>query len=326
MITTRRMLQVYWGGLALVLLLLTWWVVFFWRQGDFLAARVADAGATLSPAAQAAVREAAHDTMRMFVSEGLFLLLLLLGGMLLILRSMQRELIAHRQHKDFMSAVTHELRSPIASAKLYVESILLGRTSGEKTQRYLQHTKEDLDRLNEQVDALLASARVRRASPEVLARTLDIAPHVKTCVEHIQQAGLPPGASLEYSGDGEALAVADPHAVSAIVTNLVSNALKYGGDPARVEVHVAALHERVELSVRDFGPGLRGADAQSIFKPFVRGKEADARMLPGTGLGLYMVAELARALSGDVRAEDQLEGGGLCIRVRLPIARAGGQA
>ncbi len=321
MITTRRMLQVYWGGLALVLLLLTWWIVFFWHQGDFLMARVANSGESLSSTQQAAVRAAAHETMRMFVAEGMFLVLLLLGGMLLILRAMQRELVAHRQHKDFLSAVTHELRSPIASARLYLESILLGRASGEKTQRYLKHAKEDLDRLNEQVDALLAAARVRRASPDVAPQTLDIAPHVKNCVEHIQQAGLPPGARLDCFADGEALAIADAHAVSAIVTNLVSNSLKYGGDPARVEVRVATRDERVELSVRDFGPGLRGADAQSIFKPFVRGKDDGVQMLPGTGLGLYMVAELARALSGDVCAEDPLDGGGLCIRVRLPLAR-----
>lgn len=320
MISTRRMLQIYWAMLALVLVLLTWWVVFFTRQGEFLTARIARSGATLSAEEARAVRSAASETLRMFLSEGLFLIMLLIGGMLLILRSMHREIIAYRQHKDFISAVTHELRTPIASAKLYIESLLLGRVEGEQAQRYLLHAKQDLDRLRDQVDALLVSAKVQRATPEVQAETLDLTLHVRACVEGIEQAGLPPGAHLDFQGAPGIVAVADPKAVTAIVTNLVSNALKYGGEPARVEVRVAPSVDAIELSVRDFGPGLRGADAQSIFKPFVRGAASDVRMRPGVGLGLFMVAELVRALHGDVHAEDSLVGGGMLIRVRLPLA------
>ena len=322
MISTRRMLQVYWAVLALVLVLVAWWVVFFARQGDFLTTRVAKAGQTLSPEQAHAVRAAANETLRMFLSEGMFLVLLLIGGMALIVRSMHRELIAHRQHEDFLSAVTHELRSPIASARLYIESLLLGRAQGETATRYLQHAKQDLDRLCDQVDGLLAAARIQRSTPEIVAEALDLAPHVRTCVEQIEQAGLPPGARLEFHGAAGVVASADPRAVTAIVSNLVSNALKYGGDPSRVEVRVATVDDHAELSVRDFGPGLRGADTQSIFEPFVRGDDNDVRMRPGVGLGLYMVAELARALRGDVRAQDRLEGGGMLICVRLPLARA----
>ncbi|HUR28872.1 MAG TPA: HAMP domain-containing sensor histidine kinase [Planctomycetota bacterium] len=324
MITTRRMLQLYWAVLGLVLVLLTWWIVFFARQGDTLIERVARSGEKLSPEEAAAVRAAANETLRMFLGEGLFLVLLLIAGVALIVRSMHRELVTHRQHKDFLSAVTHELRSPIASARLYVESILLGRAEGEKATRYLEHVKQDLDRLCDQVDGLLAAARIQRSAPEVVAKPLDLTPAVRSCVEQIQQTGMPPGARLDFHGTSAVVASADPLAVSSIVTNLVSNALKYGGDPPRVEVRVAAVGLHAELSVRDFGPGLRGADARAIFEPFVRGDDADVRMRPGLGLGLYMVAELARALRGSVRAEDGLEGGGMAIHVRLPLARGAG--
>lgn len=330
MISTRRMLQVYWGGVFLVLVILAWWVVFFWHQGDYLTARIARSGETLSEAEQAAVRAAARETLRMFVFEGVFLVLLLVGGVWLIVRSMSRELAAQRQHKDFLSAVTHELRSPLASARLYVESVLLGRATGEKQQGYLKRTLVDLDRLNERVDALLSAGRLRRSEPEVEPQDMDLALHVQRCVEQFRQGGLAPGARLDCIVEESAMAVADPQAVSSIVSNLVSNALKYGGEPPHVEVRVERRARHVELSVRDWGPGLRGADAQSIFAPFVRGKDEDVRMRPGTGLGLYLVAELARALGGDVRAEDhgakrEAGGGegGLCIRVRLPLSTGG---
>lgn len=324
MIATRRMLQIYWGGVFLVLVLLAWWVVFFWHQGDFLTERIARSGETLSEAEQAAVRSAAAETLKMFVFEGVFLVALLVGGMWLIVRSMSSELAAQRQHKDFLSAVTHELRSPLASARLYVESVLLGRASAEKREGYLRRTLVDLDRLNERVDALLAAGRLRREGPAVEPEELDLAEHVKKSVEQFRQGGLPPGARLECVVDGDVKAVADPQAVASIVSNLVSNALKYGGEPPRVEVRVQRIEREVELAVRDWGPGLRGADAQSIFEPFVRGKSDDVRMRPGMGLGLYLVAELARALGGSVRAEDgrsrESGDGGLCIRVRLPVA------
>lgn len=322
MISTHRTLQIYWAMLGLVLVLLVWWSIFFARQGDFLTSRIARSGATLTAVETEAVRAAANETLRMFISEGLFLVLLLIGGMLLILRSMNRELVAQRHHKDFLSAVTHELRTPIASARLCVESVLLGRAEGEKAKRYLEHTKQDLDRLCDQVDGLLSAARLQRNAPQVVMETLDITSHVRATVEQLQQAGLPPGARLEFHGSDCVMACADPQALSAIVANLVSNALKYGGDPPRVEVRVAEQGEIAELSVRDFGPGLRGADAQSIFEPFVRGEDSSVRMRPGVGLGLYMVAELTRALHGEARAENSPVGAGMLVRVRLPLVRA----
>jgi signal transduction histidine kinase len=322
MISTRRMLQVYWAVTGLVLVLLGWWFIFFAHQGSFLTARIARSGASLSAQESEAVRAAANETARMFFSEGVFLVLLLVAGMVLILRSMHRELIAHRQHKDFLSAVTHELRSPIASARLYLESLLQERVEGEKARRYLEHAKQDLDRLCDQVDGLLTAARLQRGQPQLAAQALDLTPHVRAAVQEIQQKGLPPGAQLEFHGSEVVTACADTRAVSAIVTNLVSNALKYGGDPPRVEVRVANAGEQAELCVRDFGPGLRGADAQSIFEPFVRGEDVSVRMRPGVGLGLYMVAELTRAQHGEVHAEDSLPGGGMLIRVRLPLVKA----
>ena len=243
-----------------------------------------------------------------------------------LLRSMQRELVAHRQHKDFLSAVTHELRSPIASASLYVESILLGRAEGAKATRYLHSVKQDLDRLRNQVDGLLAAARVRHAGPQVEPQALELGEHVRAAVARIEQGGLPQGTRMEIHCEDEVIARVDPQAITAIVDNLVSNALKYGGEPARVEVRVERAAGQAELSVRDFGPGLRGADAQSIFQPFVRGGDQEVRMRPGVGLGLYMVAELTRALGGEVRADDQPLGGGLCIRVRLPLTAQGAGA
>jgi len=131
----------------------------------------------------------------------------------LVVRSMQRELGARRQHKDFLSAVTHELRSPIASASLYVESILLGRAEGAKATRYLHSVKLDLERLRQQVDGLLAAARVRQEHPRVQPQELDLCAHVRGTIARLGQAGLPEGTRLEFEGSDELLARTDPQTI-----------------------------------------------------------------------------------------------------------------
>src|SRR5688572_12142371 len=117
---------------------------FFAHQGEFLLRRIERQGAALDERQAAALREATGASMRMFLFEGTFLGLLLVASLFLVLRSLQRELAVHRQQSNFLSAVTHELRSPIASARLFIDSLLAGRAEGEKRERYLRNARKDL--------------------------------------------------------------------------------------------------------------------------------------------------------------------------------------
>jgi signal transduction histidine kinase len=117
----------------------------------------------------------------------------------------------------------------------------------------------------------------------------------------------------------------DSKALETMLRNLISNAVKYGGEDPRLEVEVGRDERGAVLRVRDHGRGLAGADAERIFEPFVRGGDENVRTQPGAGLGLYIVRELVRAHRGDVRARDA-ENGGFQIEIRLPLAAAGGVA
>ncbi|MCZ6596288.1 MAG: HAMP domain-containing sensor histidine kinase [Planctomycetota bacterium] len=323
----RRSLQIYWVMVVLVATLLGWWLTFFHRQGDYLVTSLAAAG-TVTPEQEEALRAAAHHTFRMFLFEGGFLALLLLASMYLILRSLQQEVLLQRQRKNFLSAVTHELRSPIASARLCVESVLLGRAEGAKQERYLAHAQDDLDRLAARVDQLLESARMTDGVVELKRERIDLAGFCRDQLARMEAKGEYATATFELEANGPVLAVADPVALETILDNLVSNAVKYGGQPPRVGVRVAAVAGRAVLEVADNGPGLRGADGERIFEPFARGEAQVKSARPGVGLGLYLVAELTRALGGKVRVEDTARGSsakgsgrGTRVSVSRPLVR-----
>lgn len=318
-----RKLYSYGAVVALYALVFGWWLFFFANQGDFLVERVARQGIELEPATELALRSATQDTMRMFVFEGAFLGVLLLGSMMLVVRALQRELALNRQQRNFLSAITHELRSPIASAKLYLESLLLGRAEGEKRERYLKHAHQDLDRLQSMVDSLLRTARLTTKGIEVDLVDLELAPELRKIAAELAQEPQTSAAAIELAELSELRVAADPAALRTILRNLVANAVKYAGPKPRVRWELWSESAFAVLLVRDFGAGLRDADPQRLFEAFVRGGDEDVRTRPGVGLGLYLVAELMKAQGGSVRARTELEGGGFGVELRLRLACGG---
>ena len=283
--------------------------------------RLARQGVELSSEVEAALRNATNENMRMFIFEGGFLGLLLLASVALVVRSLRREVAAHRQQTNFLSAVTHELRTPIASAKLYVESLQLGRAEGEKRERYLRHAHDDLSRLQSMVESLLESARISRSGPQVHLERLDLAAETRKILGELERQPQTSTAEVALSAPAPVAVEADPNALRTIFGNLISNSVKYAGPKPRVEVSVGERGDRAIVVVRDFGPGLRAADAKRVFEPFVRGGDENVRTRPGVGLGLFLVAELARAQRGEARALDSNGAGGFAVEIALPLAK-----
>lgn len=318
----RRKLYSYMAVVTLYVLVFGWWMFFFLRQADYLLARMARAGVELSPAQADALRNASDTSMRMFLVEGAFLGLMLAASVALVLRSLHREVALHRQQHNFLSAVTHELKSPIASARLYVESLLLGRAEGDKRERYLRHALEDLDRLRVLVEDLLTSASIASTGPVVHPERIDLARYAEGLLPRLVREESREKAELSLRTQGPVPVDVDGQALETMLRNLISNAVKYGGDEPLLEVEVERGERVAVLRVRDHGRGLAGADARRIFEPFVRGGDENVRTRPGAGLGLYIVRELARAHRGEVSARDA-ESGGFQIEIRLPLAAAG---
>jgi signal transduction histidine kinase len=321
MIAPRRKLYTYLAVVGLYGVVFGWWMVFFFRQSDYLLRRMTRMGVELSSEQVEALRAASDESMRMFLFEGTFLGVMLAASVALVWRSLHREISLHRQQRNFLSAVTHELKSPLASARLYIESLKMGRVPEAKQERYLTHALEDLDRLRHMVEDLLQSARLASAGPRVEPERLDLARFARERVAHIVQEETHGRGRLTVEATDPVHVEFDPDALETVVRNLVSNAVKYAGADQELVVSAQRNGHHAVLSVRDRGPGLGGADAEQIFEPFVRGGDENVRTRPGVGLGLYIVRELARAHGGQVRARDA-EGGGFQVDISLPLTGA----
>ncbi|HEX6882029.1 MAG TPA: HAMP domain-containing sensor histidine kinase, partial [Planctomycetota bacterium] len=257
MVKTRRALLLYGIVVGTLFLMLSWWVVFFVRQGAVLVERANHAGAELSAAQADAVRAAAHQSLRMFLFEGAFLLLVFVAGTVLMLRAMRREVVLARQQRQFLSAVTHELRTPLASARAALQSLALGRAPAEKRERYLANAAADLARLSELVERVLESARVSGGGAKLRLEQLDLLELV-TARTPALVAEAAPELTVEIDGRGPVPVQADARALETILRNLLANAAKYATPPGRVRVAVATTEREALLTVRDFGPGVQG--------------------------------------------------------------------
>ena len=317
----RRKLRFYWAVVALYVAISIWWLIYFTRMDGILTRRVQRAGAELDPAQVEALRNATAGMARMFLFEGGFLGLLLLASAGLVVRALVREVAVHRQQRNFLSAVTHELKSPIASASLYIETLQLGRAKDdEQRARYLEHAGQDLRRLQDMVDQMLESARLSNAGPDIDPEDLDLSKFAARYIEILKREGALGNATIKLEAPIPVAARADAHAIETILRNLISNAVKYGGDEPRIVVRVSQDERGAHLKVSDQGPGLQGANRKEIMSAFVRGGDENVRTQKGVGLGLFMVAELSRAMGGSARVTPAMPGSGFAVEVDLPTA------
>ncbi|GJM23459.1 MAG: hypothetical protein DHS20C15_33740 [Planctomycetota bacterium] len=313
-------LRLYVGIVGAYVALIGWWVYFFSRLGDNLAAQLAANGRALDPEQASALRAELGRTARMFLFEGGFLGLLLLASVMLVLRSLRREVALGQQQRNFVSAVTHELRSPLASIKLYLESLATGRATGEKAARYVSHAQQDVERLESMVEDVLTTRQLDEGRLRAQLVPLDLAAWVREACARLGERYTTEGVTLRLNAPAPAPVNADEQALLRILDNLVSNAVKYGGEGGVVEVGVSSQGGRVELSVRDHGVGLPEGEAAALTEPFVRGGDEQVRTRPGVGLGLFIVRELVAAHGGRLRLRSASAGAGTCAVVELPRA------
>lgn len=304
-----RPLRIYSVIVVFYALLMGWWIVFFSQQDERFLAELEARDVHLVGTEVEAVREVAGESMRMFLFEGGTIGVLLLASVFFVLRSVRSELDLHRQQSNFVSAVTHELRSPIASARLYVDSILMGRTDAEKTERYLRHAREDLDRLNHQVEELLLLRRLSSDGLVLRTETVDLSRLARRWVAGQQHRAADASATLTADATVPVPAEVDVEMVEKILDNLVSNAFKYGGDEPEVSVVVVADGRHARIVVRDHGPGLGDVDPEKALEPFVRGGDEDVRTQMGAGLGLTIVRDIVEAHGGTFRLRESPHGG-----------------
>lgn len=250
---------------------------------------------------------------------GILLIGSAMGGTLLWLQSRQSRLDARRK-SDFVSNVSHELKTPLTSIRMYAEMLQEGRAKPEKRQRYLDIIATEAQRLTRLVNNVLDFSRMEQNRKEYDRRPLDLDALVRELVEshapRLQQAGLAPQLELQLSPRH---VLADRDATEQILLNLLDNAIKYAPDGGELRLHSTITSELAELCVEDRGPGVPADHQTRIFQAFHRVDSALSSPHAGTGLGLSICHRLATDQGGSLTYRNR-SGGGAVFCLRLPLA------
>ena len=260
---------------------------------------------------------------------GLLLLLgiasfaVLIGGLALNTMFLIREIRKSEQHDAFIHAVTHELRTPLASIKLYLQTFQQRELAPDTQHELIDTMLEDSERLQRTIDQILMAGKTGDARRVDNPTEVDLSDLVDECVtlagkRHHLDSGevrlvdrVPQGAFV-VKGDRDELVAA--------VTNLVDNAIKYSGDRVKVGVEVVRLGaRRAAISVRDQGIGITRHELKRVFRRFYRLPAALRLRVRGTGLGLSIVRAVARRHGGRVYAESRGAGQGSTFTLELPL-------
>jgi signal transduction histidine kinase len=253
---------------------------------------------------------------------GVIFFALLIAGMIVNTSFLIREIRRNEQHDSFINAVTHELKTPIASIRLYLQTLQHRDVDEAQRSEFYRLMLDDTDRLMGTVDQVLKAGEAghKRQDRRI---PVDFSELVRECVEVARTSHHLPPESLRYEksvNHGAAAGVlGDSEELRAAVSNVLDNAVKYSGDHVDISVRLDTPDEkRVTLSVRDQGVGVPAEELKRIFKRFYRVSNRSQSHVKGTGLGLFIVRAIARKHGGRVFAESAGEGRGTRVVLELP--------
>jgi len=253
---------------------------------------------------------------------GILLVLMISCGILLNTIFVVREIRRNEQHDAFINAVTHELKTPVASIRLYLETLQTRPVDEAKRKEFYQVMLEDSDRLLSTIEQVLRTGRVGSTAHRLNPTRIDLDEVVRSSVELVRTLHRVPAEALRYQPCGPATVFGDLEEIRAAITNLIDNAVKYSAAEVNVTVETARLDERfVILRVKDQGPGIPKTELNRVFRRFYRVPGPLASRIKGTGLGLYIVRSVAKRHGGRAWAESEGPGHGSTFALQLPIAK-----
>lgn len=252
--------------------------------------------------------KAEPDRVGMIVGEGIVFLFLLLMGAYYLHKALGKEKAMHQQQKNFLLSVTHELKSPLASIKLYLQTILKRDLDKEKQRSFIESSLDDIERLDDLVENMLLATKIENRSysfPKEMFSLSELVQSLyernKKIIQDKRKFNARIAENIQYDGDRFAL--------GSLVNNLVENAVKYSPLHSEVSISLEKINSKIILRVSDQGEGIAEQDKPKIFQKFYRACDENVRKTKGTGLGLFIVKQVADNHNADVLVKDNKPNG-----------------
>lgn len=254
------------------------------------------------------------------LSAGSTIFVCILLGIVFYLRLSIQQINLSRRQSNFIDSVTHELKSPIASLKLYLQT--LNRRQVTETQRleFYRSMLADVERLDRLINHLLEAARLERTTTPVETETISLGSVIQHAIQAACQRYNVPKDSVTSQIEMLETLGSLPD-LNMLISNIIDNAVKYSSSPPKVEVQLDRIPNRDwwRLRVTDNGPGIPRAYRRKVFGRFYRVGSELERSKPGTGLGLFIVHTLVRRLGGKIQILDAPSGPGTQVLVQVPL-------
>lgn len=255
----------------------------------------------------------------MIIAEASVYYVILLIGVWLVYRSFRQEIRLARQQRNFLLSITHELKSPIASIRLVLDTFIKRALKPEQIKKLASNGIKEAERLHTLVNNILLAARLDNSKVELIRGEVNLAEFTQDVLKQLR--GKYPNTRFNFKTEGEIpLMQFDTNGLTSIQLNLIENAVKYCPDNGEINVFLKRVKNTVIFEVADKGIGISDKEKANVFKKFYRVGSEDTRKTKGTGLGLYIVKSLVVAHKGTIEVRDNTPKGTI-FSVQLPILK-----
>lgn len=299
----------YWFLLSYILAALLIWFVLLNRQNLQISQYrldLIDVDDSLFSQKQMEILNQTKRNALQYIGEGAFFLILISVGAVFVFRAIKRQFILAQQQENFMMAITHELKTPVAVTKLNLETLQRRNLTDEQRKRLIITTIQETNRLNSLCNNMLLSTQIESGGQKLMKEQINFYKVLKQSAEEF--AARFPLRKIETELTEEVFINGDLLLLQLAVNNLLDNALKYSRKDSLVLLRLFKVNKEVHVQVIDEGPGISTEDKEKIFEKYYRGSKGKTK---GTGLGLYITKKILKAHQGDVKIYNNPNGGSI---------------
>ncbi|MEY2918033.1 MAG: hypothetical protein RIS73_1747 [Bacteroidota bacterium] len=303
---------IYWFLLAYIVAALVWWFIALNQQNEQATIFKLQQLKTDRPQYTEQVYKIEQGEKRkaaQYIGEGVTFFLLIMAGAVFVFRAVRKQLKFSQEQQNFMMALTHELKTPIAVAKLNLETLQKRKLEEPQQQRLIQNTLQEANRLNSLCNNMLLSSQIESSGFQVSKEELNFSEIVKGCVQDFITRY--PHRNIKTIVQDEIFTNADQLLLQMAVNNLIDNAIKYSSKETAITILVTAEKNKITLQVKDEGKGISNEEKQKIFKKFYRIGNTATKAAKGTGLGLYLTKRIIQQHNGNISVTDNFPAGSI---------------
>lgn len=237
-----------------------------------------------------------------YAGEGATFLVLILVGAVFVYRAVRRQIKLSQQQQNFMMAVTHELKTPVAITQLNLQTLQKRQLEGEQKQKLITNTLAEADRLNDLCNNILVAAQLESGKYEAAKQQINLSELIETVVQEFSNRF--PQREFDTDIEQGIQITGEELLLMMMMNNLLENALKYSPKEKPVSIELEKEKNNICLKIKDEGIGISNKEKNKVFDKFYRVGDENVRKTKGTGLGLYLCKQIAKAHNGNIAVTD----------------------